>query len=498
MSVLKKLAGQTAIYGLTTIVGRFLNFLLTPLHTAVLLPAEYGIVTTVYAYIAFLNVIFTYGMETAYFRFATKDENQDYKVFSNAFLLILLTSLLFSGFIFLFSDLISSILGLNESSNLVKWVAGILAVDAISAIPFAKLRLQKKVFQFSAAKVTSIFINIILNIFFLYICPAVFKQEFLESWQPFVNQVYTLENPLKYIFISNLIANLIFIPFIISTFKDFKFQYDLKQLKLMFMYAFPILVMGIAGTTNEMFSRVMLEKLLPVNFYPQMTNLEVMGVFGACYKMAIFMTISIQAFRFASEPFFFSLANDKNAPELYAKVMHYFVAACMVIFLFVALNADWISGFLIKNPIYKSGLNIVPILLIGNVCMGIYFNLSVWYKLTDKTYWGTYITVSGAIVTVILNFVLIPNLGYMGCVWASLFSFFGMATASYILGKKYYPIPYNLTLILGFIGFGILLFQLLNYFHFFIGFSGFLFNNFSILIYILIVGFCLKKQKVRI
>lgn len=494
MSVLKKLAGQTAIYGLTTIVGRFLNFLLTPLHTAILLPSQYGVVTTVYAYMAFLNVIFTYGMETAYFRFATKDENNEDKIFSNAFIVILTTTLIFAGTIYMYANAIADALGLEQSGNLVQWVAGILAIDAIAAIPFAKLRLQKKVFRFSAAKVASIFLNIGLNIFFLYICPAVVNQEFLTDWLPFVDKIYTLGNPLKYIFIANFISNLVFIPFLIRSFSNFKANIDFVQIKQMLVYAFPILIMGVAGTINEMFSRVMLEKLLPSNFYSNMTNIEVLGVFGACYKMAIFMTISIQAFRFASEPFFFSQAKDKNAPVLYAKVMHYFVGVCMVLFLAISLNADWISGLLIKNAIYKSGLDIVPILLLSNVCMGIYFNLSVWYKLTDKTYWGTYITIAGAAITIATNYLLIPYFGYMGCVWASLFSFSAMAVASYFLGQKNYPIPYNIAVIVSLIAFAVLLYWCESTF-LPSNFNGFIIKNLSIFVYAGLGIAVLRKQK---
>ncbi len=492
MSVLKKLAGQTAIYGLTTIIGRFLNFLLTPLHTAVLLPSQYGVVMNVYAYMAFLNVIFTYGMETAYFRFATKNDKDEDKIFANTFLLIFISTVFFSGLIYFNANDISQILGFYSDPSLIKWVAGILAIDALTAIPFAKLRLQKRVFLFSTAKITSIFLNIGLNVFFLYICPAVANQEFLIEWQPFVDKIYTSGNPLKYIFIANLIANLAFLPFLIQTFRNFEVSINTQQTKEMFKYAFPILVMGIAGTINEMFSRIMLEKLLPPNFYSNMSNMEVLGVFGACYKMAIFMTISIQAFRFASEPFFFSQAKDKNAPQLYAKVMHYFVAICMVLFLGVSLNANWISGLLIKNEVYKTGLAIVPILLLSNVFMGIYFNLSVWYKLTDKTYYGTYITIAGAAITIIANYFLIPYFGYMGCVWASLCSFATMAVVSYFLGQKNYPIPYNLFLLSFLILFAIALYFVLDLL-FIHDFNHFIIKNISILAYVGLATIILKK-----
>lgn len=462
--MLKKLVGHTAVYGLTTIAGRFLNYLLTPLHTSILLPSEYGVVTSIYAYIAFLNVVYTYGMETAYFRFSTKDESQTDKSFQNAFLSIFFSSLLFTGLIYLFSNQIAAFLGYANSGSIVRWVSYILALDAISAIPFAKLRLLKKVYLFSAAKISSILINIVLNVFFLYFCPAVLNDGLLPELQPFVSSFYSLENPLRYIFIANLAANLIYLPFILSAFRNFKFGFDFAYFKTMFWYSFPILLTGLAGTVNEMFSRLMLERLLPANFYQNQSNMDALGVFGACYKMAVFMTISIQAFRFASEPFFFSNSKDKNAPELYARVMHFFVLACMCIFLIVSVNVDWLSSLFLRNDIYKSGLNIVPVLLMANVFMGIYFNLSIWYKLTDKTFWGTYITLGGAIITIVSNIVLIPYYGYTGSVWATFITYFTMVIFSYIIGQKYFKVPYNLFAILFIITLGLSMFWICNTF----------------------------------
>lgn len=461
--MLKKLASHTAIYGLTTIAGRFLNYWLTPLHTSVLLPSEFGVVTSIYAYIAFLNVVYTYGMETAYFRFSTKDESQSDKSFQNAFLSIFASSLIFTGLIYLFSDQIASFLGYANSGSIVRWVSYILALDAISAIPFAKLRLLKKVYLFSAAKISSILINIFLNLFFLLFCPAVLNDGFLPELHPFISSFYSLENPLRYIFIANLAANLVYLPFILSVFRNFKLGFDFTYFKSMFWYSFPILLTGLAGTVNEMFSRLMLERLLPPNFYPNQTNMDALGVFGACYKMAVFMTISIQAFRFASEPFFFSNAKDKNAPEMYARVMHFFVLACMCIFLAVSVNVDWLSTIFLRNDIYKTGLNIVPVLLMANVFMGIYFNLSIWYKLTDKTSWGTYITLGGAVITIVSNIILIPYFGYTGSVWATFVTYLTMVIFSYLIGQKYFKVPYNLYTILFTICLGISLFFVCKY-----------------------------------
>ncbi len=463
--MLKKLASQTAIYGLTTIIGRFLNYLLTPLHTSIFPANEYGVVTEMYAYIVVLNVIFTYGMETAYFRFATKDSAQSIKAYNNALTSIVFSSALFSGAIYLFSSEIASLLGYSDKADIVKWISAILALDAIVAIPFARIRLLNKVYLFAGAKISSIFLNIFFNIFFLFICPLIINEGWFPYLLPFIQSFYQPHHSIAYVFVANLLSNLAYLPFLIPAFRGLNFSINATYVKEMLVYGLPILVMGIAGTINDVFSRIMLKSLLPDNFYPGQTSETALGIFGACYKMAVFMTLAIQAFRFASEPFFFSNAKDKNAPELFAKVMKYFVLVCMAIFLFVSVNAGWLSDFLIRRDEYKEGLNIVPVLLIANIFMGIYFNLSIWYKLTDKTYWGTYITIFGAIITVAGNYFLIPVFGYYGSVWANLACYFSMAVASYIIGQKYYPINYPIVTILGYMGIGVCLFFFLDSFH---------------------------------
>jgi len=463
--MLKKLASQTAIYGLTTIIGRFLNYLLTPLHTSIFPANEYGIVTELYAYIVVLNVIFTYGMETAYFRFATKDTAQSIKAYNNALTAIFFSSLLFSGLIFTFSGQIADLLGYSGTADIVKWIAAILALDAVVAIPFARIRLLNKVYLFAGAKISSIFLNIFFNIFFLFLCPLISSEGWFPYLLPFVHSFYQPHHSIAYVFVANLLSNVAYLPFLIPAFKGVKFSVNFKYTKQMLVYGLPILVMGIAGTINDVFSRIMLKSLLPENFYPGQSSETALGIFGACYKMAVFMTLAIQAFRFASEPFFFSNAQDKNAPELFAKVMKYFVLVCMAIFLFVSVNAGWLSDFLIRREEYKEGLNIVPVLLIANIFMGIYFNLSIWYKLTDKTYWGTYITIFGAAITVAGNYFLIPLFGYYGSVWANLACYSSMAVLSYIIGQKYYAINYPIVTILGYMGIGIALYLFLDTFH---------------------------------
>lgn len=486
MSILKKLAGQTVIYGLTTIVGRFLNYLLTPLHTSIFPAADFGIITEMYAYIAVLNVIYTYGMETAYFRFATKDTSQSIKVYNNSLSIVLISSLFFSGLIYFFANPIATLLDYPAQGNIVKWIAAILALDAIVAIPFARIRLLNKVYLFAGAKISSIFLNIFFNIFFLMICPLVATEGRMVWMHDFVMSFYKPEHSIAYVFVANLLSNLAYLPFLIPSFRGLRLTINFPQLKEMLVYGFPILIMGIAGTVNEMFSRIMLKELLPNNFYEGQSSETALGIFGACYKMAVFMTLAIQAFRFASEPFFFSNAKDKNAPELFAKVMKYFVIVCMVIFLLVSVNKDFFAHILIKRDEYMQGLGIVPILLMAYVFMGIYFNLSIWYKLTDKTYWGTIIAIIGAIVTVVVNYIMIPLWGYQGSVWATFFCYFAMAVISYVIGQKYFPIPYPLYSILGYMAVGVCLLMYFSSMHL-SGVQQFLVGNGFVLAYVLIV-----------
>jgi O-antigen/teichoic acid export membrane protein len=496
MSLIKKLAGQTAIYGLTTILTRFINFFLTPIHlSGALSMHEYGVVTSMYAFIAFLNVIFTYGMETAYFRFATKNEENAPKVYNNAVSSILFSSLIFGGLIFLFSQPIAEILGFREDSKIVQWVALVLATDAIVAIPFARLRLLKKVYLFAGAKLSNVVLNFFLNFFFLVVCPWVMNDGFMPSIKPIVETIYFPGQMVTYIFVANLLANVVYFPFLIPTFRGLNFKVDLGLFKEMFIYAFPIFLTGIPGMVNEMFSRIMLEKWLPDGFYPDKTSMEALGVFGACYKMGVFMTIAIQAFRFASEPFFFTNAKDKNAPELFARVMTYFIIATTFIFLFVMLNIDWLSSVIIRQESFKEALGIVPTLLLSGLFFGIYINLSVWYKLTDKTYWGTYITLGGAFITVLLNYLLIPVYGYQGSVWATFFAYFTMCITSYFLGQKYFPIPYQLNKGIGYLILGLGLFSIQNILES-KNLSGFLINNFLLVVFVTVV-FLVEKIKLN-
>lgn len=456
MSLLKKLAGQTALYGLSSIVGRALNFLLVPFYTAVLGAAELGVITEVYAIVGFLNVLYLFGMETTFFRFATRENFTEKEAFNNSLSSVLIASFLFSGLIIFFSPQIATALWYPGKGSYFMWLGLILAIDAISAIPFAKLRLEQKAGKFAFAKIFNIGVNIFFNIFFLVFCKQVHEGKLLSELQPFVNSFYSPENDVEYIFISNFLASLLTLPFLLKSFIKFRFTINFKVLKPMLMYSYPIMFIGFTGMIDEMLSRIILKYVLPQGFYENRTNVEALGIFGACYRLSMFMSLAIQAFRYAADPFFFSQAQNKNAPELYAKVMKYFIIVCCSLFLIVSLNLS-IFQYLLVKPIFREGIMVVPILLLANMFSGIYYNLSFWYKLTDKTHFGLYISILGAIVTVVLNLLLIPILGYMGSALTTLACYVIMCITSYSLGQKYYPVPYKIFASFGYIALSVLL-----------------------------------------
>lgn len=442
MNQLKRLAGETVLYGLGSIVPRFLNFLLVPLHTSVFAPEDYGVITKLFAYVAVINIIFMFGMETAYFRFATKPGADEKRVFNLAQTIVVSISILFSIIFIVWANPIAQFFLIPTHADLVIWLAIIMLVDAIVAIPFARLRLEKKASRFAIGKLINIFILVGLNLFFLKI-----------SFNPSIG--------VGYVVLANLLANGFYLLFFAPTLLSWRPAFDGNISPSMLSYAYPIMFMGLAGMTNEMFSRLTLEWWLPKDFYPGKSGDYALGVFGACYKFAMLMSLAVQAFRYAAEPFFFSNASDKNSPQLFAKVNHYFVIVCCALLLTVSINLDILKYFL-GNEEYWEGLSIVPILLTGYLFLGVYYNLSVWYKLTDKTHYGTLITVGGAIITITLNYLLIPTLGYVGSSWVTLICYFSMTIACYLLGQKYYPIPYSVLKSLGYITITIALIYLVN------------------------------------
>lgn len=448
MSIAKKLVGQTAAYGLSSIVGRALNYLLVPIYTEVFLPEEYGIVTYLYAFVAFFNILYTYGLETAFFRYANKPGADRQRLYNQVLTLIICTSIVFTGILVLASDTIASYKGFSEQQEkYILWLAIILAIDAIVAIPFARLRLENKAIKFASIKFTNILLTVLANTFFLVFCHDIFHGEYLQNLRPLVERIYDPNFGIGYIFLINLIANALLIPMLWREFLSFRFELSQHVLQPMLVYAYPLLFMGLAGVVNEVIDRILLEHWLPENIYPHQSNMASVGVYSACYKLAIFMTLAIQAFRYAAEPFFFSQAQDKNSPQTFALVMKWFVIVCAFIFLFISANLEIFALFL-RDPAYREGILVVPVLLLANLFLGIYYNLSVWFKLTDNTRFGTYISFGGAGITILFNLLLIPLLGYMGSAIATFICYFSMAVTCYFLGNRYYPIPYPVKTIL--------------------------------------------------
>ncbi|TRX55563.1 oligosaccharide flippase family protein [Fulvivirga sp. M361] len=427
-----------------------LNYLLVPYYTKVFDTAEYGIVTEFYAYAAFFNVIYTYGLETAYFRYASINRNNEASIYSTATSSIFITSIGLSVCLSLFATPIVTLLQYPGKEYYVYWLSAIFALDAIVAIPFAKLRIENKAKLFAIARLVNIMVNIGLNLFFISFCSSVFKGDYLPTLKPWIEKIYNPGFGVEYVFLSNLIANALFLILLWRPLSQLRLRIKWHLLKPMLRYGYPILFTGLAYATNEMLSRGALKYWLTPNVYSGFTNMEVLGIFGAVYKLSIFMTLGIQAFRYAAEPFFFSQAGNKQSPQLFSKVMHWFIVFGCFIFLAISLNLD-ILKYLLRNPDYRMGIDVVPMLLMANLFYGIYYNLSVWYKLTDKTYYGTWITIVGAITTITLNYLVIPVYGFHGSAFVTLISFALMTVISYLAGKRHYPIPYKTLSGLGYI-----------------------------------------------
>jgi O-antigen/teichoic acid export membrane protein len=441
LNPLKTLASQTAIYGLSSIVGRLLNYLLVPLHTRVFLPEQYGVVTEMYSYVAFLLIVLTYGFETAFFRFARNEQDKS-QVYSTSLISLFVSSVFFFLLTIIFSNDIANRIEYPKHADYIIWFALILATDAITAIPFAKLRLENKAFKFAFIKLINIGVNILGNLFFLLFCPWVLKDT-SSMFYSLASSVYSPEFGVGYVFISNLLASVVtfilLLPDMLKAGISFQSNLWIRMMK----YSLPLLVGGLAGITNEMFSRVSMKYQLNED-----VAMHELGIFGACYKVAVLMTIFIQTFRFAAEPFFFSQSKEKDAKKLYADVMTWFVIACSTIYIGVLLFMNVVKYFI--GETYHEGLGIVPVLLMANIFLGIFFNLSIWFKLNDKTHFGAWLAIFGAILTVGLNYFLIPLYGYEGASWATFIVYLSMMIASYVLGSKYYPVPYIKMKVIGY------------------------------------------------
>lgn len=425
---IKSLAGQTVVYGMGTILPRLLNYFMVPLYTRVFEREVYGQVTELYAYVAFLMVLLTYGMETAFFRYAQKHDAR--RVFNASMSIITITSAVFLLLLLVFYVPVSNWMQYEGNSEYVLFIGLIVTLDVLTAIPFAMLRKLNKARRFSVIKLLNVSVNIGLNLLFIIVMP---QKSAVMAEQLFGNG----PDLLVWVFISNIAASFLSLSMLAPSFRTFRFSLDLTLLRPMLQYALPVLVVGIAGMVNEVIDKIILKYLLP----DSAEAMAQLGVYGANYKLGVLMTLFVQMFRYASEPFFFAEAEKRNAPQLFARVMNYFVLSCLVIFLMVVFYLDLFKHFIGKD--YHDGLGIVPIILMANLFYGVFYNLSIWYKLTDRTGDGAYISIAGAAVTITLNVMLIPVLGYHGAAWAHFGCYLLMMTASYVLGQRVYPIPYQ-------------------------------------------------------
>ena len=451
MSNIKKLAGQTMWYGLSSIAARFINYLLTPYLTYAdaIKTSDYGKMALVYAAIPLLNVLFTYGFETAYFRFSSKEENKK-TIYSTAALSLFFSTVVFTTILWMNKETLGNVTGLSELPQLIQLSIFIIALDTLSTIPFARLRQEGRPLKFASAKIIGIVVNVFFTWFFISYCSQQVKAD-PNSW---VSLFYDPSlNPIIYVVLANLIQSVVTLLFLTKEITAIRFEFDTKLWKQMMLYSLPLIVAGMAGMINETFSRLMLKWWLPGT---EIFKDSQIGIFNACYKLSILITLFIQAFRMGAEPFFFKQAEGANPQRVYARVMKFFVIVITVMFLAVSLFMPVWKNFI--GPKYWAGLSVVPILLLANMFLGIYYNLSVWYKLGNKTMAGAWITLIGTAITILINYLFIPAYGYMACAWATFFCYGSMMVASFIWGQKEYPVPYAWKKLLAYIVIVVLLF----------------------------------------
>lgn len=439
---MKILAKETAIYGVSSIVGKFLNWMLVPLYTYVLQQqSDYGIVTNLYAWTALLLVILTYGMETGFFRFANKEGENPQTVYKTSLIALFSTSLLFAVVCVVWQVPIAVALGYPTHSEFIAMLGVVVAMDAFASIPFAYLRYKKHPLQFAALKLLFVFLNIVLNLFFLVLCPKIQDWGIIASW-------YNPDYGVGYVFVANIMATAIqtmfLLPAILEGFKSSGAQecrclgvFSWKLLGQMLKYSLPLLVLGVCGIMNQTLDRI----LFPF-FYTGADAQTQLGIYGACFKVAMVMMMFTQAFRYAYEPFVFAKHKDKQSVAAYADAMKYYIVFSYMILLGMIFYLDLLK-FIIA-PSYWEGLKIVPIVLWTYIFQGVYFNLSFWYKLTDKTQWGAYFSIIGVVITFGLQVVFVPRIGYMASALSSTVCYMVIMLLSYFMGRKHLTIPYDL------------------------------------------------------
>ena len=482
---IRKLISQTAVYGLSSIVGRLLNYLLVPLYTSVFTdPAHYGVVSELYAWVAFLIVILTFGMETAFFRFIQTSENKEQTYLNSLASVLGINAFLFAALLF-FNDNIAQLMLYEGHNEYIILLGIIVCVDAISAIPLARLRVEEKSMRFVSIQITSILVNVGLNLFLmLYL---------FDPERP--------EEGVLFILLANLCASLVKPIMLYDSFNLSGLKLNWKEIKLMLFYAFPLVIGSFAGIINETIDRILLKQILynPADISTLHTAESEVGIYSACYKLAMLITILLQAYRYAAEPFFFNQMKNEDRNVIYVKVMNLFVATVCLVFLFVSLNIDLFKHF-IQNEAYWTGLKVVPILLLANVFLGIYYNQSIWYKLSGKTQYGAYIALIGASLTIGINLVFIPTYGYMASAWATFIVYALQMLISYFLGQKHYPIPYNVKKFFLYLGLAFVLYFLGSLIQLERYFVQFILQNTLLLLYVLFIikmerhAFSLKRS----
>ncbi len=434
-SSMRVLAKETAIYGLSSIIGKFLNWLLVPLYTYVLAQqSDYGIVTNLYAWTALLLVILTYGMETGFFRFANKEEEDPMVVYRTAMASLFTTSTLFALVCCVWAHPIAALLGYPDHSEFISLLAVVVAMDAFACIPFAYLRYKKRPIRFAALKLLFVGLNIVLNLFFLVLCPRWQDSTLISSW-------YNPNYGVGYVFVANIIATgiqtLCLLPTILEGFRSQSAEVNFRLLKQMLRYSLPLLVLGVCGIMNQTLDRI----LFPFLYTGDDAQTQ-LGIYGACFKVAMVMMMFTQAFRYAYEPFVFSKHKDKQSVEAYADAMKYYIIFSFLILLGMIVYLDFLKFIIARS--YWSGLKIVPIVLWTYIFQGVYFNLSFWYKLTDRTQWGAWFSLIGVVITFVLQVVFVPRYGYMASALSSTVCYFVIMLLSYFVGRKYLSVPYDL------------------------------------------------------
>jgi len=435
LSVLKSFFKDTIIYGLATVLPRLMNFILVPLHTDTLDTASYSDNTYFYVYAAFFNVLLTYGMETAFFRFFSK-ENEKKKVYSTTLISLVVSTITVFAVVMIFNQSLAEFVNLRL--DYFNYLIGVLVLDTLVVAPFAYLRATGKPIKFTFIKLSNIFTYVLLNFFFLWAIPK-YNIEFSG---------YEKTDLVKYIFIANLAASAVTIILLLPYFLKTKWIFDKAIFKQMLNYGLPIMIAGLAYVINENFDKWLI---------PDVLGKDINGAYAGCYKLAVFMTIFIQAFRLGAEPFFFNHAKEKNAKNTYALIMKYFVICGALMLLFIVGFIDVFKALIVRDEAYWKAIEIVPIVLLANLFLGIYFNLAIWYKLTDKTRFGMYISIIGAIITIALNIMLLPKYGFVAAAWTTLIAYAIMMITSYTLGQKHYKVPYQVSRIMLYIVFAVVL-----------------------------------------